>query len=87
MNDAVRMSVWSRIYPSGSHTFVFNGHHRAVGYTTAAAAAAAAAEGRVMGEHRASAPLLLPKAGVDVRAVIISESQISATISQTNIHG
>ena len=84
MNDAVRMSVWSRIYPSGSHTFVFNGRHRAVGYTTAAAAAT---EGRVMGEHCASAPLLFPEAGDDVRAVIISESQISATISQTNIHG
>ena len=40
-----------------------------------------------MGEHRASAPLLFPKARDDVRAVIISESQISATISQTNIHG
>ena len=48
MNDAVRMSVWSRIYPSGSHTFVFNGRHRAVEDTTAAAAATeGAGHGRV----------------------------------------
>ena len=40
-----------------------------------------------MVEHRAHAPLLFPEAGDDVRAVITSESEISATISQTNIHG
>ena len=49
MNDAVRMSVWSRIYPSGSHTFVFNGRHWAAEDTAAAAAAATegAGHGRV----------------------------------------
>ena len=40
-----------------------------------------------MVEHRAHAPLLFPEAGDDVRAVITSESEISTTISQTNIHG
>ena len=59
MNDAVRMSVWSRIYPSSSHTFVFNGRHRAVEDTTAAAAATeGAGHGRV--PHQGAA-LLFPE--------------------------
>ena len=87
------MSVWSRIYPTASDRFEFNKRHWAVADTTAAAAATAT-EGRVVGGDRATAPRrrcrgvsVTSAAEDDVRPRIISESQISETISQTNMHG
>ena len=80
------MSVWSRISPTASDRFVFNERHQAVVDTTPAAAATAT-EGEETPPPYLGGVSVTSVAEDDVRPRIISESQVSKTISQTNIHG